>query len=239
MIAGDPEELVQRLNLLEKMLIETPLSEGEVVVGPHKCVWIGRPIQPPRVGFLFPGQGSQRLNMARMLVERYPWARKLVEQANDWLRETESDNPVGAASAATLTRLFRPLDRAADTQQIREWSAALAQTEIAQPAICLASLLWTRHLDLLGVRPTVVGGHSLGELTAFHVAGAFDEKTLLCFAAERGRAMAASELDGASSSGTTATHDGKTTPRSIPNGEQAGNMASLACSRETAEALLK
>ena len=92
----------------------------------------------------------------------------------------------------------------------------LARTEIAQPAICLASLLHARYLAHLGLQPQVVGGHSLGELTAFHLAGAFDEETLIKLAALRGRAMAARRK------------------RSL-----AGAMASLACSRTEAETLIR
>lgn len=205
-IAGTPEELLQRFQQLEKMLRETPPSEGEMVVSPQKEVWLGNAVQQSRIGFLFPGQGSGQLNMARTLVERYSWARELVEQADQCLRE------VGAQPVSQF--IFRSLERAVNADQSKEWSAALAQTEVAQPAICLASLLWTRWLKRLGVRPVVVTGHSLGELTAFHVAGAFDDKALLSFAAIRGQAMTASA-------------------------NNAGIMASLACSRETTEGLLK
>ena len=38
------------------------------------------------------------------------------------------------------------------------------RTEIAQPALCLVSLLWARWLAWLGITPAWVGGHSLGEL---------------------------------------------------------------------------
>ncbi|MCJ7603517.1 MAG: SDR family NAD(P)-dependent oxidoreductase [Desulfobulbaceae bacterium] len=61
--------------------------------------------------------------------------------------------------------------------------------------------------------PVAAGGHSLGELTAFHAAGAFDEAALLKLAAMRGQAM-------------TAT-----------SGER-GVMASLTCDYETAAAIL-
>ncbi len=50
-------------------------------------------------------------------------------------------------------------------------------------------------------RPTAAVGHSLGELTALHWAGAMDESELLDLAAARGRVMAqASEGDGAMAS---------------------------------------
>lgn len=207
-IAGKPGELVERLSFLENLLREKPPTEGEVVVSPQKEVWIGNAVQQNRVGFLFPGQGSQQLNMARLIVERYSWARELVDTADAWLRE------VGAQGVREF--IYVPLDRAANREQVEEWSRALAQTEVAQPAICLASLLWMHYLNHLGVKPVAVGGHSLGELSAFHGAGAFDEKALLCLAAIRGQAMSASV-----------------------EGEARGAMASLACSQEVAEEILK
>jgi enediyne polyketide synthase len=132
----------------------------------------------------------------------------LAAKADAWLVE------VGAEPVTPL--IYRALDRAAGPDELKEWNRALAQTEIAQPAICLASLLHARYLARLGVTPQVVGGHSLGELTAFHLAGAFDEETLIKLAALRGRAMAAAS-DGDS---------------------QVGAMVSLACSRSEAESLI-
>jgi enediyne polyketide synthase len=193
-VAGSPEELAERLRALEALLAETPPAEGEVTAaGPDALA--GHASGSPRVGFLFPGQGSQQLDMGRTLVERFSWAEALVD---------------GVPSFREL--VFRPLDRVPARAQVDEWREALAQTDAAQPAICLASLLWLERLRRLGVRPEAVGGHSLGELTAFHAAGAFDEEALLRLAAERGEAMAA------------------------PAGE-AGTMAALRCGRERAEEL--
>ncbi|MGJ5672489.1 MAG: SDR family NAD(P)-dependent oxidoreductase [Nostochopsis sp.] len=208
LIAGKPEELVNHLTLLEKLLHETPPRKGELVTSPQKEVWLGNSVQQNQIGFLFPGQGSQKLNMGRWLVERYPWARELVEQADIWLREAGFDG--------VRESMYLPLDRAVNQEQVEEWSKALAQTAVAQPAISLASLLWFHYLNRLGIKPVAVGGHSLGELIAFHAAGAFDEKSLLRLAAIRGQAMSATV-----------------------EGENQGAMASLACSRQVVENILK
>ncbi|HTU18290.1 MAG TPA: type I polyketide synthase [Gemmataceae bacterium] len=207
-IAANPDELAANLRALEQRLQEAPPDEGEIVSGPQREWWVSNAVRQDRVGFLCPGQGSQQLAMARVLVERFPWARELAARADAWLAE------VGSEPVTPL--IFRALDRAADADELQEWNRTLARTEIAQPAICLASLLHVRYLARLGVHPSIVGGHSLGELTAFHLAGAFDEETLIKLAALRGRAMASSGDD-----------------------SPAGAMVSLACSREEAESLLR
>lgn len=77
-----------------------------------------------------------------------------------------------------LYRLAR-LPSAGDTQA----------TALAQPSIVTASLAGLRVLDRLGVEARVAVGHSLGELSALHWAGAMDESALLRVAALRARAM--------------------------------------------------
>jgi enediyne polyketide synthase len=63
-------------------------------------------------------------------------------------------------------------------------------TAIAQPAIVTSSLAALRLMEHLGIEAAVGLGHSLGEITAFHWAGAFDAEALLRIATVRGRAMA-------------------------------------------------
>ncbi|NES30242.1 SDR family NAD(P)-dependent oxidoreductase [Micromonospora terminaliae] len=62
-------------------------------------------------------------------------------------------------------------------------------TEVAQPRIVTGSVAGLRVLASLGVHATVAVGHSLGELSALHWAGAMDEDALLRLAAQRGQAM--------------------------------------------------
>lgn len=69
-------------------------------------------------------------------------------------------------------------------------SGSTIATELAQPAIVTASLAGLRLLDQLDINASVAIGHSLGELTALHWAGALDEAALLRVARARGKAMA-------------------------------------------------
>jgi acyl transferase domain-containing protein/NAD(P)-dependent dehydrogenase (short-subunit alcohol dehydrogenase family)/acyl-CoA thioesterase FadM len=146
-------------------------------------IWLGTGPASSRIGFLFPGQGSQQLNMARVLVERFPWARSMVQQADGITREL--------AGIPVSRLIFRDPDRASGPEERDRWFRALSRTEHAQPAICLASMIWFGFFTRLGIRPAAVGGHSLGELTACFSAGMFDADTLLELAARRGQAMSA------------------------------------------------
>jgi acyl transferase domain-containing protein len=205
-IARTPQQLQQILQKLERYLEDSPPAKGELKTSPSQDFWIANHFHLSRVGFVFPGQGSQRLNMARMLVERHDWAKKLVQKADEWLKE------IGCPAVSPL--MYRCLEKASDETEITNWLRELSAAEVASPAICLASLLWLRHLKELGIQPVALGGHSLGELTAFYQAGAFDEKTLIQFAAIRGRALA--NVD-----------------------RETGGMVSLGCDLETARQIIK
>ena len=69
-------------------------------------------------------------------------------------------------------------------------AGTLSDTAAAQPRIATASVAGLRLLQQLGIEGVGAAGHSLGELTALHWAGAYDEATLLAMATTRGRIMA-------------------------------------------------
>ncbi|BAZ44875.1 beta ketoacyl-acyl carrier protein synthase [Chondrocystis sp. NIES-4102] len=204
-IASDPEQLINNLQQLEQILQDSPPVAGEVKTNPYEQIWVGNQVTQNRVAFLFPGQGSQRLNTARTIVERFTWAQQLVKQADQWLQE------IGCQPVSQL--IYRCREKAADEQELQQWLTQLSASAIAYPAICLASLLWIEYLKRLGIEPKAVGGHSLGELTAFYMAGAYDAKTLIQFAALRGQALANCK-------------------------SKSGTMASLGCDRQTAEKII-
>ncbi|RKS08152.1 enediyne polyketide synthase [Nocardiopsis sp. Huas11] len=91
-----------------------------------------------------------------------------------------------------LARRFAEIGRFLDGLALPEGDPAL-DTSVAQPRIAAASVASLRALDALGVHADVGLGHSLGELTALHWAGALDASALLDLVAARGTAMAASK----------------------------------------------
>ncbi|MDA8242428.1 MAG: SDR family NAD(P)-dependent oxidoreductase [Nitrospiraceae bacterium] len=183
MIAHSPENLIDCLGRANEILAAHEIANDTVEVGPQQDIWVGRSKKAARIGFLFPGQGSQQLGMGKTLTDRHVWARDLVARADHYLMEH------GCKKIAEA--IYPPVDRALDAHQIETWMKTLSNSEIAQPAICLCSLLWMRHLEHLGITPQAVGGHSLGELTAFYAAGAFHDMALIRFAAFRGGITAA------------------------------------------------
>ena len=110
-VAGNPEELAAQLLRLADYLCCDRLQSGQVISGPKRDWWVGISKGRPRLGFLFPGQGSQQLGMARILVERFSWARDLAERADVWMTE------IGGSSLTPL--IFRPLDRASGPEVLR------------------------------------------------------------------------------------------------------------------------
>ncbi|MCI5167416.1 MAG: polyketide synthase, partial [Candidatus Electrothrix sp. GM3_4] len=211
--ADSPDMLLGALAKIAHILSTSPPKAQQTLFDSRLGVCIGNDVQSHRVGFLFPGQGSQKINMGRQLVQRHNWAEEMVDEMEKALAWPEEKS---------LTDfIFRPLERALDESQVSSWQEQLKQTEIAQPALCLASMLRLEQLSRLGIKPDAVGGHSLGELTAFYAAGAYSGEELIRFAALRGQAMAPGQG-----------------PVRIHAGIHAGTMASLACSAVQAQAIL-
>lgn len=78
-------------------------------------------------------------------------------------------------------------------------------TQVAQPRIVTGSLAALRVLDALGIRADTAVGHSLGELTALHWAGAMTEEQVVRLATIRGRVMARASRGGGAMAGLAAT----------------------------------
>ena len=185
-ISGSVDDLLSQLNAVEEKL---NFDETELIEEARSGFFAGNSVKKSRVGFLFPGQGSQQLNMARILVERFDWAREMVESSSGNLKAAGINN--------LPEKIFRNLDEVSDIKQTKEWLAELTKTENAQPAICLASMLWFEYFERLGIKPEVVGGHSLGELSAFCAGGAFDVENLMKLVAVRASAMSNVKKSGA------------------------------------------
>lgn len=118
------------------------------------------------LALLFPGQGAQSVGMGKALVERFPVAASVFAEADAVL----------GFKLSTLC-FEGPEDE-------------LKLTINAQPAILTTSIAALRVLEQeIGIQPTCVAGHSLGEYAALVAAGALTFADAVRVTRERGRLM--------------------------------------------------
>ncbi len=147
-------------------------------------VFLGRGGAPGKVAFLFPGQGTQYVNMMRDLAAKYEVVRNTFHEADEVL--------VDELEGVKLTDILWPTP---DTPAAREAAEKKLQlTEFTQPAVLAADVAILRLLRQWGVEPDVVAGHSLGEYGALVAAGVLSFADALHAVAARGREMAHVEV---------------------------------------------
>lgn len=125
-----------------------------------------------RTGWIFPGQGSQRVRMASAVLERSAAARRVFDEAS-------------ASIDLDLGELCRngPFAR-------------LTATENAQPAIVACSVACAAMLVEAGHEPAVLVGHSVGEFSALVAAGALPLASAIRAVRRRGQLMASASTAG-------------------------------------------
>ncbi|NEQ85165.1 MAG: type I polyketide synthase, partial [Moorea sp. SIO2I5] len=125
------------------------------------------------VVFLFPGQGSQYINMGRDLYENEPVFREYIDRGSAIL-EPEL--------GLDLRQLLYPVPEQTATARQQ-----LNQTAIAQPALFVVEYALAQLWQSWGIYPIGAIGHSIGEYVAACLAGVFELEAVLRLVATRGR----------------------------------------------------
>lgn len=170
-LAGNATDAMDRLEALAQGKTDANVLEG-------------KDEKSGRLAFLFTGQGSQSAQMSQGLYEAYPAYRKALDSIAEAL-DKHLEQPI-------LSIVF--------AEAGSESAALLNETQWTQPALFAVECALYRFWESLGVVPDYLLGHSIGELSAAHVAGVLsleDAATLVC---ARGRLMQACEPGGAMAS---------------------------------------
>ncbi|WP_079159324.1 type I polyketide synthase [Streptomyces griseus] len=170
-VATDTEDLREKYAQAVALIRKHP---GEAFCTPSGIRYAHGEAAPGRVGFLFPGQGSQYVGMGAGLAMLAPAAQAV------WDR-------LGGArfDGRPLHRVVFPPPAFTEEERAAR-RTLLDATEWAQPALAVHALALLEVVWELGVRPYCVAGHSFGELVALHCAGVLDADALVGLARRRG-----------------------------------------------------
>ncbi len=171
LVAVSVDDLAAHLERADVLLTGT-----DEVNDPRGIYWHPQP-DPGGIAFLFPGQGSQYVDMLADVAVRFPAVHDLFARADALLREQLQE---------PLARVVYP-PSAFSRQEERRQARALARTRYAQPAMGTADLALFELLTGCGVRPDMAGGHSYGEYAALCAAGVFAFDDLVRLSEARGR----------------------------------------------------
>jgi acyl transferase domain-containing protein len=125
--------------------------------------------RPPKIAFLFTGQGAQYAGMGRALYETQPTFRSAIEACAELLRP----------------HLDRPLLSLLDP----EAGSLLDQTGYTQPVMFSIEYALAKLWQSWGLEPAAVMGHSVGEFAAACISGVFSLEDGLRLIAQRARLM--------------------------------------------------
>ncbi len=134
-----------------------------------------------RLAYLLSGQGAQRPGMGRELYGTYPAYAGALDGAC-----AEIDPLIGRSLKALIL-----------SEPGSEEAGLLDHTTYAQPALFATEVALYRLLESKGLRPDLLTGHSVGEITAAHLSGVFDLPDAAKLICARGALMGALPAGGA------------------------------------------
>ncbi|MEM7134163.1 MAG: amino acid adenylation domain-containing protein [Chloroflexota bacterium] len=177
LIGADSADLQMKLNAMDQQQALANVIQGTV------------PPITPQIAFLFTGQGSQYSGMGQVLYETSPTFRETVDHCDEILQSYLEHPLVDILYPATLP----PATLQPATLQP---ATLLHDTTYTQPALFALEYALATLWQSWGIQPTMLMGHSVGEIVAACVAGVFSLEDGLKLIEARGRLMGALPQDG-------------------------------------------
>ena len=179
-VAGSQQEACDRLRTAIQLLKTLEKSAWE---HPHGIYYRQSGFDlKGKVVALFPGQGSQYLEMGRELAVNFPPLRNAYGMMDKAMADLDDLEPV--SNVVYPKPVFGPAQQEAQAETLK-------RTEYAQPAIGAFSVGLYQIFQNAGFQADFVAGHSFGELTALWAAGALADEDYFFLVKERGQAMSA------------------------------------------------
>ena len=136
-----------------------------------------------RLGFIFTGQGSQRVNMGADLYSKDENFKAIIDKGIQRLEQLSlDDQELAYLSEFRSVLFFGESNSIVDANMIN-------QTRYSQPALFLFEFALARYMMSAGCSPKFFIGHSIGEWVAATLSGVFSFDDALCLVAYRGCMM--------------------------------------------------
>jgi acyl transferase domain-containing protein/NAD(P)H-dependent flavin oxidoreductase YrpB (nitropropane dioxygenase family)/NAD(P)-dependent dehydrogenase (short-subunit alcohol dehydrogenase family)/phosphopantetheinyl transferase (holo-ACP synthase) len=176
-VATQRDQLQTHLDRAVELLQDPERQEFTLAQGIY---FGGRPLgEGEKVAFLFPGQGSQYLNMGGDLPGHFPFVERIFQEVDSVARRYTEH--------AILPLLVNRSDLPEDERD--RLKSLLPRPDVNHPAMLAMGMALLEVLARAGVGPDLVAGHSLGEYLALCAAGVFDTETALFVTMQRGRGI--------------------------------------------------
>lgn len=158
LVCTDNNDLVNQMSINDSTRVKVMKSERE-------C---------KDIVFMFPGQGSQYINMGLDLYLKEPVFKKEVDNCFDILRKLD---------CIDIKSIWYPQNETGDNLRI------INQTNFTQPVIFVFEYALAKLLIFWGIKPSAMIGHSIGEYVAACIAGVLSIEDALNLVYTRGKLM--------------------------------------------------